>query len=145
MINVWSSCSKEMIQALQIIQNRVAKMITRNWNNKNVENLNQIGWHSVSQLAFHQSVVMIHQVKVKNIPQNIFGMYNWDYSHQTRQATSKKIKPTGLPKLELGKKSFKWRAAENYNSLPTSITEITDIQKFKIQSKKWTSHNIPYR
>ena len=25
MINVWSSCSKELIQALQIIQNRVAK------------------------------------------------------------------------------------------------------------------------
>ena len=145
MINVWSSCSKEMIQALQIIQNRVAKMITRNWNNKNVENLNQIGWLSVSQLAFHQSVVMIHQVRVKNIPENIFRMYNWEYSHQTRQATSKKIKPIGLPKLELGKKSFKWRAAENYNSLPTSITEITDIQKFKIQSKKWTSHNIPYR
>ena len=120
-------------------------MITRNWNNKNVENLNQIGWLSVSQLAFHQSVVMIHQVRVKNIPENIFRMYNWEYSHQTRQATSKKIKPIGLPKLELGKKSFKWRAAENYNRLLTNITEITDVQKFKILSKKWTSYNISYR
>ena len=68
MINIWSSCSKELIQALQIIQNRVAKMITRNWDNKNVENLQQIGWLSVAQLAFHQSVVMLHQVKVKQIP-----------------------------------------------------------------------------
>ena len=42
-----------------------------------------------------------------------------------------KIKLRGKLKLELSKISFRWRAAEDYNSMPMSIRDIGDLAVFK--------------
>ena len=49
MIIAWSSCSNELNNALQVIQNRVARVVTKNdWTKSNQDNLKQMGWLSVN-------------------------------------------------------------------------------------------------
>ena len=146
MISVWSSCTKDLVNAIQILQNRAARIITKNsWDISSKENLNQVGWLSVNQLAQYQSVILLHKVKLFGSPNYMKNMYNWNYSYQTRQAESKKLRPIGTPKLEIGKRSFRWRASQEYNSLPEEITQIEDIISFKIQAKKWIMMNVPIK
>ena len=109
MIAVWSSCSKELSNSLQVIQNRVAKAIIKNdWAISAQENLKQVGWMSINQLAHYHSILIIHQVKQTGKPTYIHNMYNWVYSHQTRQATLQQLKPKGVPRNEISKTSFRW-------------------------------------
>ena len=106
-ITVWSSCSNELLNALQVVQNKAARTITRNsWEIGTRENLKQIGWLSVYQLSFYHTVLTAHQVKNKGQPEYLCGVYQWDYSYYTRQAREGHLKPIGIPRLEIAKKSF---------------------------------------
>ena len=51
LITLWSGCSKELLNSLQVIQNKAARAITRNWDISTSENLKQLGWLSVYQLS----------------------------------------------------------------------------------------------
>ena len=146
MISTWSNCSKELLNSLQTIQNRAARIVTKNsWEEHNVDNLRQIGWLSVNQLAQYHSNLLLHQVKFSGSPRYLHDMYNWEYRYSTRQATSNMIKPKGTPKLEVGKGSFRWRAARDFNSLPADITDIEDKRAFKIKTKDWILKNVSFR
>ena len=146
MISIWSGCSKELINSLQIIQNRAARIITGNdWSVSKEENLSQAGWLSVNQLAHYHNILIIQQVIENRTPRNLYEMYNWNYQYQTRQAVSNALKPNGTPRLELTKKSFRWRAIEYYNKLPISITSISERSSFKIKLKIWLQDNVPFK
>ena len=59
MIEVWGSCTKEVMDSLQVLQNRAAKVVTRNsWDMRTKDNLQQIGWLSVYQLSIYHSIVL---------------------------------------------------------------------------------------
>ena len=62
----------------------------------------------------------------------------------TRQATSSKIKPEGIPRLEIAKTSFRWRAAGFFNSLPNSITSEASLEMFKSRAKVWIKENVSF-
>ena len=146
MISSWGSCPNYLINSLQVIQNKVLRIVTRNdWTVRTNENLKQLGWLSVNQRVHFFDILMLHQVKNDKTPQNLYNMYDWSYSHQTRQASSEVIKPAGTPKLEISKRSFRWRASESYNKLPNYITKINDILKFKEEVKSWIISSVPIR
>ena len=66
MINIWGNCSKEMLQSLQIIQNRAGRVIARNnWEVNNKENFQHIGWLSILQLVQYHAILQLHQVKLQ--------------------------------------------------------------------------------
>ena len=146
MITVWSSCSKELIQCLQVIQNRAAKAITRNdWTVSTEETLRQVGWMSIFQLSHYHTILQIHNIKIHRTPEYLSSMYDWNYNYPTRQATNELIKPKGIPRLDVSKRSFRWRAASQYNQMPQSLTQIEDIGVFKKELKTWIFQNIPLK
>ena len=146
MVSVWGNCSKELMEGLQIIQNKAARTITKNnWNVHTEENLRQIGWLSINQLLTYFDVVLLHQIKTTGYPRNLFDMYDYSYEYNTRQAASKALKPIGTPKLELTKMSYRWRASKAFNQIPVNITNIEDIKIFKKEVKSWIRENIPLR
>ena len=68
LIAVWSNCNKDLLKALQVQQNRVARLITRNnWDIRTTENFKQIGWLSVNQLAFYHKILAMKQIRVQHI------------------------------------------------------------------------------
>ena len=71
-------------------------------------------------------------------------MFPTDFNYKsTRYAHSGSIKLLGHPKLDLVKDSFRWRAANYYNQLPSNIKNLESLEKFKVETKKWISENIP--
>ena len=146
MITVWSSCSKDLMDSLQVVQNRAARIVTRRkWDTSTAENLQEIGWLSVNQMAKYYTILQLHQVIEDKTPRSIASMFNWDYSYTTRQAVSNKIKPIGTPRLQQSHESFRWRSTRLYNLLPMELTQMKDIKAFKQELKRWTIENIPIR
>ena len=87
----------------------------------------------------------MHKIKTQKNPKNLYNLFDWTYSYQTRQATSDVIKPSGVAKSELGRGSFRWKSAEFYNSLPLSISSMEDTQRFKRAAKLWIRDNIRFK
>ena len=87
----------------------------------------------------------MHKIKMTRSPKNLYNMYNWDYSYQTRQASNKMIKPKGIAKLEISKNSFRWRGADTLNRLPSEISNIEDSAEFKHSVKLWIRDNVTFK
>ena len=146
LISVWSGCTKELMNSIQIIQNRAARVLTKNdWTTSNEDNLAQLGWLSVYQLSHYHNILQLHQVKYQQLPKYVYEMYDWTYTHKTRQAAHSLIKPKGIPRLDISLKSFRYRAIEHYNRIPVEITSIEDKFKFKVLLKKWIQENVSFR
>ena len=142
-ISVWGGCSKELLKSLQVCQNRAARAITKNdWTVSTKENLNQIGWLNVNQTVFYFSALLMFKVRYYRQPQCLSSMFNWNYSHQTRAATSGIIKPIGTAHLSLAQNSFRWRAAVAFNSLPEHLRSSQSIEVFKSKLRLWVKENV---
>ena len=133
-----------MKKSLQIIMNKVARVVTRlDWSTPAKVLLAQCGWLSVNQLIFYHSVLQVHKLKLSKIPKYLHTMHNsWTYQYRTRQAESGLIQLIGKPKLDISKNSFKWRAANQYNQLPLEIRNCLTIESFKLQAKAWIKTSV---
>ena len=131
-------------KALQIIQNKVARVVTKlDWSTSTKELLHQCGWLSVNQLIFYHSVLIVYKVKHSQTPKYLFSMHNsWAYQHRTRQAESGLIRLIGKPKLDISKNSFRHRAANEYNQLPAEIRNCDKLATFKLKTKNWIKDNV---
>ena len=88
LIALWGGCGAVLKKSLQIIQNKVARAVTRlNWSTPAGELLHQCGWLSVNQLIFYHSVLLVFKVKLGQTPRYLHSMHNsWSYQYRTRQA-----------------------------------------------------------
>ena len=60
---LWGGCRKELIQKLQVLQNKAARALTKlDWYTPTSELLNQCGWLSVQQLIAYHSLVLVFKV-----------------------------------------------------------------------------------
>ena len=144
LIALWGGCGKVLQQALQRIQNKAAQAVTRNdWSVSNKENLKQCGWMSVRQLSFYHSVLLVYKTRQSKQPRYLYRMHNsWAYPYRTRQAENELVRVLSKPNLELAKDSFRWRAANCYNQLPSEIRTSSKIEEFKSKAKPWIMENV---
>ena len=145
LIALWGGCETGMIRTLQVIQNKVARVVARvDWGTPVKEIFNQVGWLSVNQLAFYHTVLLVYKVKVSKQPKYLSNMFNWSYKYNTRQADRGQIRLEGRPKLELANQGFKWRAARQFNQLPVDILNSKSINVFKNRVKPWIKENVGF-
>ena len=144
LIALWGGCGKVLKQSLQRIQNKAAQAVTRNdWSVPSKENLKQCGWMSVSQLAFYHSVLQVYKTRQSRQPRYLYRMHNsWAYPYRTRQAENNLVRVLSKPKLEITRDSFRWRAANCYNQLPTEIRASSKVERFKKLVKSWIMENV---
>ena len=65
LIQAWGGCSDYLIAAIQVIQNRAARLVTKlDWYTSMSTLLNQCGWLSVRQLITYHSLLMIFKIKI---------------------------------------------------------------------------------
>ena len=132
-----------MRRSLQMLQNKVARMVTKlEWLTPTEVLLKQVGWLSVHQLVFFHSVLLIYKVKKDRVPENLYNMFSSTYSYDTRQARGGMIKLMGIPKLDLSKNSFRWRGANQFNQLPETIRTSPNVMVFKARAKEWIRSNV---
>ena len=69
LIALWGGCGTGLTRSLQIIQNKVGRVVTRlDWATPARDILLQCGWLSVNQLVFYHSVLLIYKVKQNHTP-----------------------------------------------------------------------------
>ena len=145
LIPLWGGCEKFLIKALQVIQNKAARCVTRCgiYTPVNIL-LRQRGWLSVNQLVFFHTVVLLYKTLQNRSPENLFTMPETEYPYNTRAKDSGKLRLVTdyKPTNELNMKSYRWRSIRYWNQLPVSISKISKLSKFKVQLKIWVQDNI---
>ena len=87
LIELWGGCGIVLRKSLQVIQNRVARVVTKqDWSTSPRDVLHQVGWLSVNQLVLYHSVLLIYKVKQSQTPKYLHNMFSWSYTYNTRQA-----------------------------------------------------------
>ena len=145
-ISLWGGAEGYLLQSLQIVQNKAARLVTRRSRYTPIaELLRQCGWLSVRQLAYYHSTVQIYKSRQSTYPKYIYSKLSTEFPYNTRLAESQAVRmgENFQVKLELTKKSFMHRATCNYNQLPTTIRQIASIGGFKSNLKSWVYENIP--
>ena len=105
LIALWGGCGIVLRKSLQVIQNKVARVVTKlDWSTSPQVLLTQVGWLSVKQLVFYHSVLLIYKVRMSQVPKYLNNMFSWSYQYNTRQAEGGLIKLPGKPKLVVSKR-----------------------------------------
>ena len=148
LIEVWGGCENYLMNSLQILQNKVARLVTRRGMRTPISHLlHECGWLSVRQLMVYHTVSLLHKTRVTQSPKYLHDMYEFDKEPQryTRLGDLKLVKSSNsiTPNTEVTRSGFKWKSIQYYNLLPLSIRCVEDVIRFKKLVKSWTIENIP--
>ena len=147
LISVCGGCEGYLCRSLQVIQNKVARVVTRDsWSTPTSVLLSNCGFFSVRQLAMYHTVVLVFRVLKTGSPSYLHSMFSTSYNRATRQSLQGMIKPsqsTKVPKSDLATSSFRHRALQDYNLLSTEVRDASTLPRFKQLAKQWIMNNIP--
>ena len=132
---VFGGCEKYELEALQVMQNQAARLVTHlPSRTPRTEIYSMVGWLTVNQLVFYHSALSTFRIRQSGEPRYLNNIMSRD------NRASNIIVPNTT--LTLAKKSYSYRAAEQWNSIPFNIRNIQKIGQFKSHLKKWIHTNI---
>ena len=144
-MTLWGGTEEYLLDALQIVQNKAARFVTRRGIYTPVRDLlRQCGWLNVRQLVFYHSVILLHKTLLTSSPKYIFNKLSSEFPYNTRLAQSESVRmgPDFKSKLDLTEKSFMNIATDSYNNIPTSLKKVKKIEDFKKKLKIWVLANL---
>ena len=88
LIPLWGGTEGYLIKALQIVQNKAARCVTKaTWFTATRQLLRQCGWMSIRQLAFYHTVLTMYKMMKSGRPLYLRKKLSNDFPYPTRQAT----------------------------------------------------------
>ena len=155
LIPLWSGCEGYLLNSLQIVQNKAARLVTKCGKRTPIKSLlTQCGWFSVAQLSVFHSLVLVFKVLETKSPQYLYDKLSGtqeEMHYRTRyirgQLDSQNIKlgPDSTAEGDMAKRSFKYRASVQWNSLPLNIREARNLKDFKFKLRKWVLSHVPIK
>ena len=143
LIPLWGGCEGYLVKALQVLQNRAARQVTKlSWFTPSRRLLKQCGWLSIRQLIFYQSALTVFRAVKTKEPLYLSEHLITVHPYPTRLAAGGGLRVDGLHG-GLASKSFLVRVAKEFNTIPSDIRLSRSIPSFKKQLKKWTKDNSP--
>ena len=131
---LFGGCDAGEVQALQILQNRAAQMVTRSPPRaKRHPMYDTLGWLTVNQLIVYHTILAVYRVRLTGEPEYLAKSLCRDNINGHII-----IKPTRLSLLQ---KSFKFRGACAWNELPSTVRNLHGIASFKTALKLWIKQN----
>ena len=142
---VWGGCENYLIKSLQVVQNKVARTVTKLDKFTSTKNLlKACSWMSVRQLVCYHSVVQLQKTLQHKTPiylhQKVTTGGNFPYG--TRLAASGQLRQcdTTNPK-DLTKLGWSYRAVEDFNKLPPDVRLELRLPAFKRKLRNWVMEN----
>ena len=87
MIQVWGGTNSYLINILQVLQNRAARLVTKlGWGTSTKVLLDQCGWLSVKQLVEYHSLILVYKIKSKKKPEYLYDKLSTPFTSNTRQS-----------------------------------------------------------
>ena len=145
LIPLWGGCEGYLIKAVQVLQNRAARQVTKlSWFTPTRKLLKQCNWLSIKQLIFYHTALTVFRTIKTKTPLYLSEHLPTEHPYPTRLATGGGIRIDGNGNHGgLVKNSFLVRAAQDFNSIPASIRMCGSLQSFKYQIRKWIKINVP--
>ena len=139
-----SSFTKSNLRSLQVLQNKVLRLMTGcGYNTHNTELFEKSGMLSVNQLIAYTTLVSIFKVKLSGKPQYLadrLGVFEQhDMVNNRRNGNVKKI----YFRLGRGREGMLYQGSKLFNSLDPSLRMETKVTKFKQKVKEWIRRKIP--
>ena len=135
---VWGCLGKVLSDKLQRLQNRAFRIISREgYETRSKDILNKAGFFDLQTRREQQLPVVMYKIKHKMLPnylQDIFVNTQQVHCHNTRQREYNYALP--MPNTNAMKKSFGYRGAETWNSLPIELKSQTGLSIFKSKIKQ---------
>ena len=100
LIQLWDGCEGYLLHALQVVQSRAARAVTRSsWFTPTRQLLNSCNWLSVKQLILYQSLSMTHKIILTSTPFYMKEKFSGEHAYRTRKASTGTINTntTALP------------------------------------------------
>ena len=145
LIQLYGGTSEFLINLLQKLQNKAARLVTKlDWYTPVPVLMNQCGWLSIRQLIVYHSLVLVFKTKNNTKPEYLHNKLFPDYSQKTRLTSSNgiRLRPGKKKQTELGNQNFVPSASMLWNNLPPKIRQLESIGKFKIDLKIWIKTNV---
>ena len=143
LIPLYGGCAEYLLTALQTLQNRAARHVTKSsWNTSASAMLSQIGWLNVRQMVAFHSLMLIFKAKQDHKPVYLHSQVSATFIVNTRLAVNNGMKENRRIKSSLGQQSFIPRSISQWNSVPWDIRGISNIAKFKRRVKEWMKKNF---
>ena len=143
MVAVWGGTEKFVIRAVQVMQNRAARCITKQgWLTPTRILLEQCNWLSIKQLIFYHTALQVWKVRSYQAPGYIYSKLK---PVNNRRLTRSVAQGSLLvPRVEktVSKFSFMVRSASTWNQIPTNIRSLENFSTFKGNLKTWIKGNI---
>ena len=157
---LWAGCEDYLVRALQVIQNKAARSITKlSIFTPTKTLLKTCQWLSVQQLMTFHSLVLLKKTMYNKAPVYLHAKVTsgGQFTYNTRQAAtcpegfsfdvqhpvdSGTIRQAPGNKLGISKLSWCWRSVEIFNTIPEHIRLETKLSDFKKKIKNWVELHI---
>ena len=139
LIILWGGTQQYLVKILQVQQLMAARIVcgVKSWRWSRRQLLDKVGWLSVKQLIFYQTVLQAHKTLNTGRPLSMYLSLSAAYPRETRSATSGQIRQT-----HRCTSSFAYRATQYYNSVPPDVRS-GSLCSVKNKLKKWIKTNVP--
>ena len=143
LIPLWGGCEGYLVKALQVLQNRAARQVTKlSWFTPTRRLLAQGNWLSMKPLIFYHSALIVFRSVSTKQPLYLSQHLVTVHPYPTRLAAGGGLRVEGHHG-GLASNSFLIRAAKEFNTIPADIRMSSSLPAFKQQLKKWTKEHIP--
>ena len=129
---VWGNCGKTLSERLQKLQNRAARILTSSSYDADARYLlQQLGWKDLITQRQIQVALMVFKALNDLAPDHLSSMFTERSTsgYVFRDSTNKLNVP--LPRTNYLKRSFSYRGATLWNSLPCNLRQEKSLNRFK--------------
>ena len=155
LIPVWSGCESYLMNSLQIIQNKAARIVTKCGRRTPIKSLlDQCGWLSVAQLGVFHSLVLVYKILKTGSPKYLYSKlsgvqgsthYKTRFIQNLNENQNIVLGPDSQAESDIARRSFKYRASKQWNNLPIKMRQAETEKEFKNQLKTWIMRNVPVK
>ena len=106
-VQLWGGASDFLLKMLQVLQNRVARIVTRRGvYTSQRELLNQCGWLNVHQLVALHDMILVYKVLKEKKPVALYRNLSNSFTYRTRAATTGALVDNFRTTKDITKSSF---------------------------------------
>ena len=127
---LFGGCDVQEVKDLQVLQNKAARIVTHSPLRASRQGMfDELGWLTVKQLILYHTLLSVYRIRKSQEPEYLASILTRDNHY------GKIIIPN--TKLSLYRKSFGFRGASNWNSLPSALRQMEPMGTFKRELKAW--------
>lgn len=144
LIQLYGGCSEYLLSALQVLQNKAARVVTRlGWDTPRETLLLQCGWLSIRQMVQYHSQLLLFKTKTRKRPVYIYSQISHQFNRVTRLSTTEGIKDIRKFESTLANQSFLPRTIKYWNdNIPYEIRKERKLGPFKQKLKCWIRTDV---